>query len=97
MLEKLEELYPYGPNEVKRCGTRGTEKALEKLLEKWTDVVVFKYAAAAIPTSLDAVRDKTFIDDRTELWGRARCDARCGTAFGWRPDAYCGRAHGVRA
>lgn len=70
VLEKLEELYPYGPGEVKRCGTNGTERALERLLEKWTDVVVFKYAAAAIPTSLDAVRDKTFIDDRTELWGR---------------------------
>jgi glutathione S-transferase len=70
MLEKLEQLYPYGPNEVKRCGTTGTERALEKLLEKWTDVVVFKYAAAAIPTSLDAVRDKGFISDRTELWGR---------------------------
>ncbi|ETN45738.1 uncharacterized protein HMPREF1541_09571 [Cyphellophora europaea CBS 101466] len=70
MFEKLEALYPVGPNETKRHGTTGIERALEKLLEKWTDVVVFKYAAAAIPTSLDAVRDKTFINDRTELWGR---------------------------
>lgn len=70
MLEKLEELFPYKDGEVLRHGKDGTERALEKLLEKWTDVVVFKYAAAAIPTSLDAVRDKTFINDRTELWGR---------------------------
>ena len=70
MLEKLESLFPYKNGEVLRKGKNGTERGLEKLLEKWTDVVVFKYAAAAIPTSLDAIRDKTFIDDRTELWGR---------------------------
>jgi glutathione S-transferase len=70
ILEKLEEVFPYRDGEVLRHGRTGTERALEKLLEKWTDVVVFKYAAAAIPTSLDAIRDKTFIDDRTELWGR---------------------------
>jgi glutathione S-transferase len=70
MLEKLEELYPYSADEVKRHGKTGTERALEKLLEKWTDVVVFKYAAAAIPTTLEAVRDKGFVSDRTELWGR---------------------------
>lgn len=70
MLEKLEELFPYKDGEVLRKGKNGYERAVEKLLEKWTDVVVFKYAAAAIPTSLSAIRDKTFIDDRTELWGR---------------------------
>lgn len=42
MLEKLEELFPYKDGEVLRKGKNGNERALEKLLEKWTDVVVFK-------------------------------------------------------
>ena len=70
MLEKLEEFYPYSSSEVSRRGKNGTERALEKLLEKWTDVVVFKYAAAAIPTNLDLMKDKNFQDDRKALWGR---------------------------
>ena len=70
MLEKLEELYPYQSGEISRRGKNGTERALEKLLEKWTDVVVFKYAAAAIPTNLDLMKDKNFQEDRKNLWGR---------------------------
>lgn len=33
-------------------------------------MVVFKYAAAAIPTSNPVMGDKNFTDDRKELWGR---------------------------
>ena len=66
MLEKLEEWYP----DSELTGRSPSELAIEKLLEKWADVVVFKYAAAAIPTNLDLMKDKNFIQDRTELWGR---------------------------
>lgn len=69
ILEKLEKLYtetghhPLG-------ATDGTELALEKLFEKWTDVVVFKPAAALIPTDMDLMKDPAFQKDREELWGR---------------------------
>lgn len=43
---------------------------MEKLLEKWTDVVVFKAAAAVIPTDMDLMKDPEFQKDREELWGR---------------------------
>ncbi|KAK5119832.1 hypothetical protein LTR85_007158 [Meristemomyces frigidus] len=69
ILEKLELLYQDA--EYKPLGaTGGTELALEKLFEKWTDVVVFKPAAAAIPTDLDLMKDAAFQKDREELWGR---------------------------
>lgn len=52
ILEKLESLYP--DSEYKRISAiNPTELALEKLFEKWTDVVVFKAAAAVISTDLD--------------------------------------------
>jgi len=69
ILEKLEALYQDGS--YKSIGaTNSTEIALEKLFEKWTDAVVFKPAAAAIPTDLDFMRDPQFQKDREELWGR---------------------------
>ena len=43
--------------------------ALTRLLEKWTDVAVFKHAADAIPSSLPLCQDPAFVKDRTELWG----------------------------
>ncbi|KAJ9658689.1 hypothetical protein H2198_003567 [Neophaeococcomyces mojaviensis] len=70
MLEKLEQLYPVSENVPGISATHPKDKALERLLEKWTDVVVFKYAAAAIPTSFPIMSDKNFIDDRQALWGR---------------------------
>ena len=70
ILETLEKLYPPS-SEYKQIGaTSPTEKALEKLFEKWTDVVVFKPAAACIPTELDLMKDPGFQKDREELWGR---------------------------
>lgn len=70
MLEKLEELFPYADGAHRMSATKGHNRALEKLLEKWTDAVVFKYAAAAIPTSNPVMGDKNFTDDREDLWGR---------------------------
>lgn len=70
ILEKLNELYPANSDAPGISATRPQDRALEKLLEKWTDVVVFKYAAGAIPASLSFMSDKTFTDDRKELWGR---------------------------
>ena len=66
MLEKLDEWYPDSHLSAKD----GYDLAMERLLEKWTDVVIFKFAAAAIPTDLELMKDQNFIDDRTELWGR---------------------------
>jgi len=70
MLEKLDWLYPATPDTPGISATQPQDRALERLLEKWTDVVVFKYAAAATPTSNPVMSDKNFTDDRKELWGR---------------------------
>lgn len=70
ILEKLEAMYPASSGFKSIGATNPTEKALEKLFEKWTDVVVFKPAAAAIPSSLDLMKDPGFQKDREELWGR---------------------------
>lgn len=73
ILEKLEQLYPSAGSgaKYKPIGARnGTEFALEKLFEKWTDVVVFKEAAAIIPTDMDLMKNPQFQKDREELWGR---------------------------
>ena len=71
ILDKLEQLYPSSDGVYKGIGSNGgTQLALEKLLEKWTDVVVFKPAAAVIPTDLDLMKDPAFQKDREELWGR---------------------------
>lgn len=71
IIEKLEALYPSASNEYKPISASNpTELALEKLFEKWTDVVVFKSSAACIPSSLDLMKDPGFQKDREELWGR---------------------------
>ena len=44
-------------------------KALEYLLEKWTDQAVFPQAADCIPIDHPLVVDEGFIKDRSELWG----------------------------
>lgn len=66
ILDTLETLFP--SNDLR--ATNPTDRALEKLLEKWTDVVVFKPAVEAVPSTLPLGRDPAFIKDRTELWGR---------------------------
>lgn len=70
ILEKLEHLYPASATHPSITATQPTEIALEKLLEKWTDVVVFKSAAAVISSDLELMKDAKFQSDREELWGR---------------------------
>lgn len=69
IMEKLEELYP-APQYKQISADNAKDKALEKLLEKWTDAVVFKSAAAVISTDLDLMKDPKFQTDREQLWGR---------------------------
>jgi len=69
ILEKLEQWYSDG--RYASLGARDPSgRAMEKLLEKWTDVVVFSAAAAAIPSEMELVQDPAFQKDREELWGR---------------------------
>lgn len=70
MFEKLTSLYPDTTEYPGISATKPHDRALERLLEKWTDAIVFKYAAAAIPVSHPVMGDKNFTDDRKELWGR---------------------------
>lgn len=78
ILQKLEQFYPAesdgGSDGIKpRLGAVTPEmKALELLLEKWTDVLVFPRAAAdCIPLDHPLVQDEKFIKDRAELWGES--------------------------
>ncbi|SMQ50658.1 unnamed protein product [Zymoseptoria tritici ST99CH_3D7] len=71
ILEKLELQYPAGGAYPSISATDAKDRALEKLLEKWTDVVVFRSAAAVISTDLDLMKDPGFQKDREELWGRS--------------------------
>lgn len=70
IMETLERLYPPSDKHPQISSRNPTEYALETLFEKWTDVVVFKPAAAAIPTDMDLMKDPGFQKDREELWGR---------------------------
>lgn len=69
ILEKLEATY-HSSQFKKISASDPKDKALERLLEKWTDVVVFKSAAACISTDLDLMKDPNFQKDREALWGR---------------------------
>ena len=71
ILDKLERLFPSGGKNGTLGGRTGEQRAMEKLLEKWTDVVVFPHAAACIPVDHPLVQDPKFIKDRTELWGES--------------------------
>ena len=70
ILEKLEQMYPESSGYRMISAKDPKDHALEKLFEKWTDAVVFKAAAAVIPSSLDLMKDPKFQADREELWGR---------------------------
>lgn len=71
ILQKLEEWYPRDGDYRAISATDPTGRAMERLLEKWTDVVVFGAAAAAIPSELELCKDEVFQKDREELWGRS--------------------------
>jgi glutathione S-transferase len=70
ILEKLDSWYPASASHPSLGAKDATGRALERLLEKWTDVVVFSAAAAAIPSDMDLCKDPAFQKDREELWGR---------------------------
>lgn len=66
-LQKLEERVPNGAPDAKK----GDEKAIKRLLEKWTvEGPLFLRAASLIPTNLPAMTDTTFTKDREDLCGR---------------------------
>jgi hypothetical protein len=71
ILNKLEQWYPSSSNYKSISATTPEGKVLEKLFEKWTDMVVFKPAAAVIPSEMDLMKDPGFQKDREELWGRS--------------------------
>lgn len=71
ILQKLENWYPRDDKKFKSISaTDPVGRALEHLLEKWTDVAVFASAAAAIPSEMELCKDPQFQKDREALWGR---------------------------
>jgi glutathione S-transferase len=72
ILQKLEERFPQG-----RLGASSPdEKALEKLLEKWTiDAGIFAKSAQLIPTNMPLLKDERFKKDREDYTGRSWSDA----------------------
>lgn len=71
ILEKLESIFTTGGKRESLSIRKPDQKALEKLLEKWTDAVVFSKAADCIPLEHPLVKDPNFIKDREELWGES--------------------------
>lgn len=68
ILEKLEKRFPDGALGAKEPD----QKAVEKLLEKWTiNGGVFLRASQLIPPELPLLKDPKFIKDREELSGRS--------------------------
>jgi glutathione S-transferase len=67
IIKKLEEWYPDGSLGAKT----GDHKALETLLQQWTDATVFANASVLIPTNTPLLNDARFIKDREEFSGRS--------------------------
>ncbi|KAI9872083.1 MAG: hypothetical protein M1830_002087, partial [Pleopsidium flavum] len=68
ILAKLESKFPEGALGAEQAD----QKALEKLLEKWTiDGGVFARAAQLIPTDMPLLNDPRFTKDREEYTGRS--------------------------
>lgn len=68
MLDKLEQLFPEGV----LGASQPDQKAVEKLLEKWTiDAGVFARASQLIPTSMPLLNYEKFAKDREEFSGRS--------------------------
>ena len=63
IVDKLEQLYPGS----RMGGKTGTDKALIKLLHKWTDLDIFPRACESIPLDFPAMSN---LKDREKLWGR---------------------------
>lgn len=69
IMQKLEQLFPPHDDLVTLAGASIEQKAIDHLLEKWTDAVVFGNAADCIPLDHPLVQDPKFIKDREDLWG----------------------------
>ena len=68
ILQKLEEQFPNGA----LGASEPDQKAIEKLLEKWTvDGGVFTRAAQLIPPEMPLLKDPKFRKDREEYTGRS--------------------------
>ncbi len=68
ILQKLEERFPEGA----LGASQSDQKAIEKLLEKWTiDGGVFTRAAQLIPPEMPLLKDPKFTKDREEYTGRS--------------------------
>jgi len=65
ILRKLECLFPDNP--LSALNDRG--KAIDDLLEQWSQTAIMKTGAAFIPPSMPLLSDQTFLDDRKALWG----------------------------
>lgn len=80
ILDKLEERFPSG----KLGASQPEQKAIEKLLEKWTVDGVFPRAAQLIPPALPMLNDSKFVQDRGEFTGRGWAKSAIAEA---RPEA----------
>ncbi|KAL8987840.1 MAG: hypothetical protein Q9177_003003 [Variospora cf. flavescens] len=67
ILDKLEERLPSG----KLGASQPEQKAIEKLLEKWTVDGVFPRAAQLIPPAMPLLNDPKFVQDRKDMTGRS--------------------------
>jgi len=67
ILRKLETLFPDGA----LGGSDGEQRALQRLLERWTgDAGVFFRATQLLPSNLPNMKDPNFIKDRENFSGR---------------------------
>lgn len=80
ILDKLEERFPSG----KLGASQPEQKAIEKLLEKWTVDGVFPRAAQLIPPAMPMLNDSKFVQDRGEFTGRSWAKSAIAEA---RPEA----------
>ena len=67
ILQKLEEKFPLGALGASQPG----HKAVEKLLESWTDGIIFVRATQAIPAEMPLLHDPKFVRDREDYTGRS--------------------------
>jgi glutathione S-transferase len=65
ILRKLETLFPKEPLGV----SDHREKAIEDLLEQWSQTALMKIGPALLPPSVPLLSDHTFLEDRKALWG----------------------------
>jgi glutathione S-transferase len=65
ILQKLESLFPAGS--LSALDDRG--KAIDDLLEQWSQTAIMKTGAAFIPPTMPLLSDQTFLNDRKALWG----------------------------